>query len=239
MQALIKAEVRKLLTIRSTYFVTGAALLLLGILTFWAMGYKGENAPNLLQSSIQEGAGMVAAFVAIIAALNITHEYRYNTIMYTLTSANNRSKVLIAKLAVICGYALVFMVVAALLSVLLTWFGASFRAADLVPQQFFYWDMIWRSTFQVLAWALLGLMFGFLFRHVVGTIVALFLLPSTVEGLLSLLLKENIKYLPYTALEQVHTGALLSPAKGALVFSLYLAAGWLAAWVLFVRRDAN
>jgi ABC-2 type transport system permease protein len=238
-KALIKAEVRKLLTIRSTYILTIIAFVLIGILTFWAMGYKGDSGSKLLMEAVMEGVGMMAIFVALVAALNITHEYRYNTIMYTLTSANSRSKVLLAKVLVLMGFSLLLVVVASGFAALMAWLGASMKPIALAPQVFNFWDTAWRILFSVEAWAMLGLLFGFLFRHVVGAIVALFLLPSTVEGLLSLILKDNIRYLPYTALEQVHGGSLLSPTKGALVFSAWLVGGWLVAWFLFLKRDAN
>jgi hypothetical protein len=74
--------------------------------------------------------------------------------------------------------------------------------------------------------------------------------------LLSLLLKQHSVYMPFMALQQVIQGptiknaapahpmqdsglGTLSAHKGALVYLIYLAAGWLIAWYLFLRRDAT
>ena len=82
-------------------------------------------------------------------------------------------------------------------------------------------------------------------RQQVGAIAAFFLIPALGEQLLSLLLKDNRIYLPFTALTQVtmpeSAGVqnALSPGKAAFVVVLYIVVGWLVAWYLFLRRDAN
>ena len=240
MNTLIRSEFRKLLTIRSTYILTIIATLLLGFFSFWALGWKGVPTANpVLMQSIMDGTTIVAMFIAIIAVLNVTHEYRYNTIMYTLTSASSRTKVFLAKYAVIMLYVLGFFVAASLFAVFMTWLGATMSGNTPINDTFYYTETIWRSLFHIVAMTSLGFMFGMLFRHVVGAIAVLFIVPNTVEGLLSIVLKENTKYLPYSAIEQVHSGALLAPNKAALVASAYIVGGMIIAWILFLRRDAN
>lgn len=81
-----------------------------------------------------------------------------------------------------------------------------------------------------------------LIRNQIGAVVAtLFVIPS-LEQIATLLLKNNAVYLPFTSSNEV----LVSPEKGslsyghaALVFSAYLLIGWIVAWILFLRRDAN
>ncbi len=240
MRPAIKAEIKKVLSIRSTYVLLAAALLMLGVFSFYALGYRmiGTFNPRLTQA-VLDGVNFTAIFVAIIASLNITHEYRYNTIAHSFTSINRRSKVLLAKLLVVSCLALAFHALASVFAVVMTWWGAAVNGAGLGSQEFYFVDTIWRTTFYMLAWTWLGLLFGLLFRHVLGAVATLLILPSTVEGLLSIVVKENSKYLPLTALEQVHTGTALTPAQGALVFSAYLIAGYLVAWWLFLRRDAS
>lgn len=239
MLSVTRAEMRKLLTVRSTYILSGLALIIVGLISFWALGIKGTpHNSSLLMESV-EVSGIVSLFVAIIAILLITHEYRYNTIMYTLTATNSRSKVLIAKLMVITAFATIFTSVAALMAIGLTWAGISIGPGGMVVQEFYYWDTIWRSLFGSLAYVWAGLLFGVLLRHVVGALVVFLIVPSTIEELLTLLLKENSKYLPFTALESVQSGALMAPSKAALIFTAYLAGGWIVAWLLFLRRDAN
>jgi hypothetical protein len=116
----------------------------------------------------------------------------------------------------------------------------------MVPQTLHYGQLFWTTVFTGWGYAMAGLLFVALLRSQVGAIVALFLVPSTVETLLGLLLKKNTVYLPFAALGQVTSPTEgppnvghLSPGKGAMVFGAYLAIGWLVAWILFLRRDAN
>lgn len=240
MIALLRAECRKLFTVRSTYVISILALLLIGFLAFYVEGFRALNSgPNWLMGLISNVSTTISIFIAIAAILLMGHEYRYNTIMYTLTSANSRTKVVWAKVITVVWYAVGFTLIAWVLAALAYWLGTTMSP---VPNLFvapeFLWSEIWQSLFFVVAYALMALFLIFVFRHVVGAIAALFILP-TVEVLLTPLLKGNAKYLPFGTLEQVHTGAIWSPATAAFLFTTYLIGAWLIAWYLFVRRDAN
>jgi hypothetical protein len=57
-------------------------------------------------------------------------------------------------------------------------------------------------------------------------------------------LKKKVVYLPFSALHEVigqgqNYNKTISPVKGAVIFGCYLVVGWIVAWVLFLRRDAN
>ena len=89
-----------------------------------------------------------------------------------------------------------------------------------------------------------GLLIAALVRNQVGAIITLFIVPDTVEGLLSLLLKKNAVYLPFSSIHAVIGQGLnynnsITAGHAALLFSGYLIIGWLIVWVLFLRRDAN
>jgi len=241
----IKAEFRKLYTIRSTYFVSALGLVLMGFVAFYVEGFRGEASllqPDKIQTLMLSSANLLSIFAAIIAVLLVAHEYRYNTIMYTLTSSNSRTKVLVAKLLAILTHALCYTVVGVALAVLLMYIGMSFKDMSLYATQTIAWgDVIWRSLFSVLSYAALGLLLGLLFRNVVGAFITLFMAPATVEPLLGLLLKENVKYLPFHASDQVinSTATGLSHGTAALLFGGYLAVGYLVALILLLKRDAN
>lgn len=241
MMALLRAEFRKLLTVRSTYVISIIALLLVGFLAFYVAGYKGIGGSGALwlMDMLGQVSTTVAIFVALVAILLMGHEYRYNTIMYTLTTANSRTKVLLAKVVTVVTYSLAMLVGAVILSVLAYWLGMMFAPVTrvLVTPELF-WGDVWHATYFVVGYGLLGLLFAFIFRHLVGAIAALFIIP-TVEGILSLILKDNVKYLPMTSLEQVHSHDLLSSGRAALVFAGYMAVIWLVTWYVFQRRDAN
>ncbi|HET8709544.1 MAG TPA: hypothetical protein VFL85_04685, partial [Candidatus Saccharimonadales bacterium] len=79
-----------------------------------------------------------------------------------------------------------------------------------------------------------------LVRSQVGAIAALFLIPGVIEQLLMRLLKEKSIYLPFTALHSViNFDPKISDIKSALVFGAYLVVGWIIAWIIFLKRDAN
>ncbi len=238
MTSLFRSEVRKLLTIRSTYFIVAIALLLIGALMVYA-GYKavGDN-PLWLSGVIGDTSTALGMFVALVAVLLMSHEYRHNTIMYSLTISNSRSKFLLAKVLAVVAFTAAFSVIAVVFAALCYMIGTSFSSTAGLVAPDFLWSTIWQAAFYVLAYALTGLVLAVLLRHVVGAIASLFILP-TIEQLFELILKENVKYLPFGSLEQVHSGSLLSHGAAALVFAGYLLTAWVVAWYLFLHRDAN
>ncbi len=236
---LLKAEFRKLLTIRSTYILSILALLLLGLIVFYGAGYRQEGANEFWMSGVlSHVSNATSIFLALIAILLASHEYRYNTIMYTLTSANSRTKVLLAKLSAMTIFSLGFMAIMTAIAVLLYVLGVAVSPTAEFTASQFLWRDLWPAVYYAVAYGLLGLALAMLLRHVVGAIASLFIIP-TVEGLLSLLLKDNTKYLPFHALEEVNMQVAFSAGKAALIFTLYLVATYLLAWYLFLRRDAN
>lgn len=253
MMASIKSEFRKLTSIRSTYFISGLALLIVMFYSFYIEGIR-VNAqsladPSRLASEPLSAIAFVSILIALVGLLLLTHEYRYNTIMYTLTASKSRTRILLAKIMVISGYALVMSLLVGILAPTMAYLGAHASGHVLVHQVFPIWSLLWRTTLYGWGYAMAALLFAALIRSQVGAIIALFVLPGTAETLVGLLLKNNTVYLPFTALSQViavmgakqgpiKTGHL-SPSKGAFVFCTYLIIGWLVAWALFLRRDAN
>lgn len=268
MKAALKAEFRKLLTIRSTYIIALIFLLLSAFFAFYVHGFKDSATAHLngtspldragaalfVSGSITQIANVVSVAGGLIALLLMAHEYRYNTIVYSLTASNRRSKVLAAKIIAVLGFVLVYAVVATAISLALVWAGAAASGHSLPPQDINFLTFFAKCVFFCEAYALVGLLFAALIRNLVGAIAVLLIVPNTVEALLSLLLKKNAAYLPFTALAQVVQGptiqgapaahpnvnqAILSAPKGAWVFLCYLVIGWIITWFLFLRRDAS
>jgi len=100
-----------------------------------------------------------------------------------------------------------------------------------------------KVAFYFMGYALLGLIIATIFRSVVMAIATLLIFPTTIEPLLGLLLKEDSKYLPFTALDSSVGAAILqdvlTPGRAIAVTCVYLAIGLAVMWLLFVRRDAN
>lgn len=254
MLPVLKSEFRKLLTIRSTYLITGIVTALVLFVSFfvegWNLGASGLHDPLQLASDVTGALG-VTVLGAVIAILLVTHEYRYNTIVYTLTSSNSRSKVLFTKFIAVSVYAVFITLFIGVLSPLTSYLGVHAHGHTLVPQTLHYTSLAWRSLFYGWGYAMAGLVLAFLTRSQVGSIAALFLIPTLVENLLGfLLLKHNSVYLPFTALSQVLNGpsagggsnptaSSLSSGKAAGVYGIYLVVGWVVTYYLFLKRDAN
>lgn len=252
----LKSEFRKLLTIRSTYITPALAFALLAFIACYAEGYRngkdalqGPAGASFLSSSLSQHTGLIAIFGAVVALLLLAHEYRYNTIMYSLTIVNRRSKLLLSKIITVMVYIAVFVLIgdavglgSLILGVHLA--GLALPHQDIVLSEYFIKSLIFCE-----GWALAGLLIIALLRNQVAAIVTLFVVPTTLEGIVGLLvLKENAKYMPFMALDNVtraqQAGEIspfgtLTPTQGALIFLAYLVGGWIIAWLLFLKRDAN
>lgn len=242
----IKSEFRKLFTVRSTFVIFALSLLLAVFFAFYVDGIKGGptvNDPGKLASEVTNAINTVSILCAIVGVLLITHEYRYNTIMYTLTASRSRTQVFIAKIIAISVFAVVFSLIFAVISPFLAYLGVQVKGLHMVHQVLPVWSLLWRAIFVGWGMSMLALILAFIIRIQVGAIAALFIIPSTVESVFGLLLKNNVVYLPFSALNSVlqhHEGHIvLTYGRAALVALIYIVIGWLIAWQLFLRRDAN
>jgi ABC-2 type transport system permease protein len=245
----LKAELRKVFSIRSTYVILILVLAIEILFAFYVSGWRIDaldlHNPNTLSNDITAAVSTVSIFVALIATLLVTHEYRYNTIMYSLTLSKSRSSLLLAKILVISAFAIVFTIVVGALSPLLSELGAHAHHLKFAPQTLHYGTLLWRSLFFGWGYAMAGLLIAALIRNQIGAIVTLFIAPDTIEGVLSLLLKKHTVYLPFSALHTVIGQGMgnylnaITPLHAAMVFMAYLLVGWIVAWILFLRRDAN
>ena len=246
MLATIKAEFRKLLTIRSTYAITILSLLLIAFIAFWGMGWHGGPvlAPSRFQDAVLNLISVMGIFSGIVAILLVTHEYRYSTIAYTLTASNSRMKVMVAKMLVLTVYAIIVTGLVIGLGLVSLVAGAHMNDVRILPQHFDTYSIVWRSLAYMVTSVLAGLVFGFLSRSVVFAIVAYFAFPTTVEPLLHNLVKVSSNYLPFSAQNQIispvpNQPGVYSPLASLGVFCAYLGVAWLISTVLFVKRDAN
>jgi len=248
MFAALKSEFRKLFTVRTTYGISGIALLIVVAYAFYIEGIRaGTSAQSAIKlaSEVPNAIQAVSMLAALVAVLLMTHEYRYNTIMYTLTSSRRRITVLAAKVVTVSAYALLFALTVGVLAPAMAYLGMHIKGLDIAAQQFPFWNLAWQGAFYTWALTMFGLLFAVLFRSQVASIVVLFFAPGTLEALAGLLLKKNVIYLPFNALGQVQQAAMhptsngLSAGHAAGLVLMYLAAGWLLTTVLFMRRDAN
>lgn len=255
MIASLKSELRKIYTVRSTYFIILFSLALMLFFAFYTEGMKAGDSskavtdPTKLAGLIRDAVTNLAAIGAFVGILSITHEYRYNTIMHTLTASRSRTKTLFAKIVAVSIFAAFYTVFAAAGAVALMYIGLAVKGFSLATQTIPA-DLWWQVLFIGWGFSMLGLLLAALIRQQVGALAAFFILPGLGEALLGLLLKQNSKYLPFSALQQVTGGPtngpveelanrMLSHGDAALVVMVYLVVGWIVAWILFLRRDAN
>lgn len=243
----LKAEFRKLLTVRSTYFIVGATLLIVMLFAGFISGFRAIPAdlhsPSLLADQSTNAVVFVGLILAFAGLLLMGHEYRYNTIMYTLTAANRRYKVLLAKLIAISVFALATSLIVTFFSPLCTIIGTHLHGYTISPQVYDYWSILWRCLLCGLGYALYAFILIAILRNQVGAIVTFLLFPLIGENILGLLLKNNVKYLPFTAVQSVavphNLGNHTDSGHEALVVLAYVVVGLIVSAVLFIRRDAN
>ncbi|MBX4201904.1 ABC transporter permease [Candidatus Saccharibacteria bacterium] len=249
----LKSEFRKLLTARSTFGISIFFLVLLGVVSFYGQGYQAI--PKDLNSlffagSLTAVANITSIAGALIALLLMAYEYRYNTISYTLTSSNSRSKVLASKILTVAGFVFVWAAIATALFLILLFAGVLAGGHSLPHQDINYLTFFAKSIFFCEAYAMAGLLIGTLVRSMPAAIVILLIVPNTLEQLIgAFLVKHPEKWLPFMSLSHVVDPAvipsgeqatnLISPLRGAVTFLVYIVIGWAIGWYLFLRRDAN
>jgi ABC-2 type transport system permease protein len=244
----LKAELRKIYTVRSTYGILAFCFVIMCVFAFWVEGYKAGDGSRTVTDVhkiaflVRDAVGNLAFFGGLVGILAMAYEYRYNTIMYTLTASKSRVRILLAKIFAVSIYSVFFTLFVTIMVLILLFIGISIKGLSLSHQELPL-DIIWRALFTSWGYAMAGLLLASLIRQQVGAIAAFFAIPIFIEQLAGLALKDNRIYLPFTALGQVTISEgvknALSPGKAAVVFSIYLIIGWIIASVLFLRRDAN
>jgi len=252
MLAAIKAEFRKMLTVRSLYIMLAFSLLMVGLFAFYGDGIKASpaslNDTHKLAGDITNAISALAVIGSLVGVLLMTHEYRYNTIMYTLTASNSRLKTLLAKVFTVTVFIVCYTVLFATLSPLFAALGVQLHGGHLVAQDLLLSTVAWRVLLFGWVAAMLNLALAVIIRNQIGTIVTMLLLPSTVEPLLSLVLKAKAAYLPYTVMHQIIDHNIIPEPSPHIAMSYgraavwglgYVIVAWIIAAILFVRRDAN
>lgn len=246
MIASIKAEIRKLLTVRSTYFILLLSLAAAVFFAFYVDGIKANKSalhdPGHLISETTSAIMFVGTLVSLVGVMLMTHEYRYNTILYTLASARRRTQVVIAKFLVVTVFAAIVALVFAVLAPVLAYLGVHAAGHTMVHQQAITAGLLGRAVFTGWGLSMLALILAMILRSQVGAIAAIFLVPGTVEGLIGLAIKHDKVYLPYSSVNAVLSHdptAPISYGAASLVALIWIVGGGVIAWQLFLRRDAN
>lgn len=242
MLSTIKAEFRKLLSIRSTYVILGICFLIEVLFSFYLNGMRlteaGLSNPSALADQVTTTANFIVTLIALVAIFTVSHEYRYNTVLYTLTSARGRLQVFFAKIAVMTVFSLLASLLFAFVAMGLTLLGTKVVGNDLVGQSIPYAEVLGRTLFFSWAFTILALLATFIIRSQIGAIAFIFFFPGTIEALLGFLLKDNSVYLPFIAVTNVLLGTE-NIMKSVIIGLSYIGVVGIVSAVLFRQRDAN
>jgi len=243
----IRAEFRKLLTVRSTYVILLISLAIIALFAGYGDGFRAKPQDLMNPLRLRHESFSAIIFAGLITALTglllFGHEYRYNTIMYTLTSSNNRLKSLAAKALVITVYAVFTSLLYAFFSPLASKVGVNLAHHTLGPQTFDAWNIIWRSVMVGWGYAMFAFILVAIIRSQVGSIVAFLMIPLIGENILAGVFSKTVGYLPFMSLQSI-TPPDFSPQSHSLqhyvdVSFAYIVGGLVVSAVLFTRRDAN
>jgi ABC-type transport system involved in multi-copper enzyme maturation permease subunit len=248
----LKAEVRKLLTVRSTYFILLFTLAIVVLVAGYGNGYRAITAnlndPGLLAGEATDAILVVGILLAVVGLLLVGHEYRYNTILYTLTSSNSRVKTLLSKFAVISVFIFVVTTVLTFIIPLCTIAGVHIAGKHLVPQTFPVWSVLWKTLFLGWGYSMYALILAAVIRSQVGSIVSFLLIPLVGERIIADIFSKSANYLPFQSLQSVVNSAAAavrgtsqapSRTHDIVVVLIYIVVGAIVSFVFFVRRDAN
>ncbi len=255
---LLQSEWIKLRSVRSTAWSYVAAA---GILLFFgsiAAAFTGgllaspdeDGGPGFTDptGTVLSGVPLVALVVGVLGVIAMTSEYATGTIRSTLTFVPRRTRVLLAKAAVLAGVSLPVMLLATLATFLvgqaLLGAGDAGTATASLSD-----DGVLRAVLSTAVYlagiALLGLAFGTLLRSTPAALSALFVLIFLLPGLGSFLLPATVRddvlpYLPSNAgaafTSVTPTPDLLSAGQGALVFAAWVLVPLAVAAVQLARR---
>jgi ABC-type transport system involved in multi-copper enzyme maturation permease subunit len=252
----LRFEWARIRTLRSTYWLIAAALILNAVIAVSvALATRHYPLDDEIVGTVVTGGGpysplpFAAVFMAVIGIFATGHEYRYGTIQPTLTTVPQRPRLLAAKIIVVGGAALVVAAVSMLVNVaagLIVW-G---EVPDLTDQPLN--EALPGYLILVLLWTVLGIALAQLFRGVPSALVVILVVPLIVEQLITGLsfvpalawLGPAARFLPFTAGQRlVDLGGeaeidyLTRWASGG-VFAAFVAIILTVAWALFTRRDA-
>jgi ABC-2 type transport system permease protein len=262
----LRYEWVRLRTLRSTYWLTGAGVVL-SMIVAGAVAYFTRNSGDdagttgiVLTGGIPfTPLPIVAVFMGLIGVLAFGHEYRHGTILSTLAAVPRRNRLVVAKLLVVTVWSLVTAVV----SVLLNWAVGNLLGQTLSLTDDLVLPAMVGYVLYVGLWGVLGLGLAALVRNLPVAIVIILVVPLMVEPLLSAIallpafedIRAAFNYLPFSAgsrMGNLFDVNSIAGAEGAaspfgtppsrlvsgLTFTAWIAAVFLPAWVLFHRRDA-
>lgn len=250
MTRLVATELRKIVTLRTTWVLTAIGLALVAMS---ASSYVFGEAIDAPAGSARRTAtaidliGTNTMLVLVVGVLITTTEFRHATIGHTLQITPSRTRVLTAKLtaggAYACGFfAASVTVVAGLLLVATSVDGVRLAVAGEITAA------LWRNLVAMVLTGVLGVAVGAFVRSQVVAITASLAWMFLVENLAAAIDYRIGRWFPFQALNAIFVspdavaedpGSVLplAPALGLAVFLGYVLLATVGAGVLMTRRD--
>jgi ABC-2 type transport system permease protein len=258
---ILRGEWIKLLSLRSTWWVLAATVVLITGISLavaysldamaadpvTASGLATMNGAEVVSGGFQ--LGMVS--VAVLGALLITGEYSTGMIRSTLAAVPTRVPVLAAKAIAVAAVTVAAATVSIALSYLVTM--PQLGKYDLVPalDEARTWQVFGGTVYFLVAAALFALGVGTLLRSSAGAITVALMVLLLLPGVLSFIsldwVEKIVDYLPLPASGAFlgggqdslsSTGEALSPTTGVLVIAAYALVPLIIGAVVLRRRDA-
>jgi ABC-2 type transport system permease protein len=175
MTALVRAELLKLRTLRSTYWAAGALFATMLGVAIPALGSAGEDfhTPTALRDTVIAIGYVAVFFLAVLGAMAAAGEYRHGTISQRFLTTPARQRVLFAKLVA-------FGVLGAVTTFVLTGLGAAIGQAVVSSKGYTLGladegvSMMAGAALAGAAAGMLGVIAGFLTRNPTTAVVAIF-----------------------------------------------------------------
>lgn len=298
MLASLKSELRKLLTIRSTYVIVVICLLLSAFVTYISTGelidyeqiggsviteeqpdgtiveYLDPNNPGEMRVNktvvqpdgkqlinIESMLPIVVTLGAVLLTLFMAHEFRYNTINYTLTSSPSRLRVLASKLVVGSIYMVVLSALSIAVILATTYLAVSIKGLQFSEAEFGWIYALGRYLLYAVGTGAMALAIAAIVKSLTMAVASVLILPM-IDSLVGAILMgtrdiEPSKVMPFASRDRL--GSVVTDALGQgappsffgpegmqattlmalAVFGAYLLGVWIIASILFVKRDAN
>ena len=198
----LRFEWVRITTVRTTYWITGIAILIgVGLSFLISMGTSIEASDQGLDAQEVEflapavitqfaaGAGpyLVAYILVVIGVLAWGHEYRHGMIRATLTAHGSRSRVWAAKYLVLGAWVGAAVLTILLLSTFVGWVWLNDNGVSFGGQV--TWEQVARTTAYTVIFVWIGAAVASLVRNQTASLVAVYLWPLVVEALLGLILR--------------------------------------------------
>ena len=242
MKDLIRAELLKLCTTRTVYWLLTAMLLLVAFAILSESSNSDEQYVVALddQRFLLHASMMPWLFTLLLGVRAFTDEFRHGSIMPTLLTDPDRRRVLIAKIVAVAAWSVAFTAAAFALGLGIGLPRLASAHTDVVIVAAPLAAMFAKAALTAVLLATLGVGLGLAIRHQVAAIVAPLVWIIVGENLIAGRWPDLAKYLlvgAANALAGIPNELTLSPLGGGLALAGWTAAAVVAGAALLGRRD--